>query len=416
MVVMASSSTFDEVNVFFNQAADHLKMDDGVREMLRRPWRELQVSVPVRMDDGRIEVFSGYRIQHNGARGPYKGGIRSHPDADLEEIKALASLMTWKNALVDIPFGGAKGGIQCDPRAMSDGELNRMTRRYTTNIEHFLGVNRDIPAPDMGTNSQTMAWIMDAYSQIHGYTPGSVTGKPVELGGSKGRDSATGRGVIYVLKESAKDLGIALEGARAVVQGFGQVGAWTAMLASEAGCNVIAVGDILGGVYRENGIDVAQLIEHKDRAGTVVGFPGADLVKNEDLLEIDCDILIPAAIDRAIHEENAPHVNAKLVIEAANHPLTPEADQILNDRGISVLPDILVNAGGVIVSYFEWTQNLYQHQWEEERVNEELEKIINRAYRAVKDKVERKNITHREAAFVIGVERVAHVAKLRGFI
>ena len=236
MVVMASSSTFDEVNVFFKQAADHLKqaadhlkMDDGVREMLRRPWRELQVSVPVRMDDGRIEVFSGYRIQHNGARGPYKGGIRSHPDADLEEIKALASLMTWKNALVDIPFGGAKGGIQCDPRAMSDGELNRMTRRYTTNIEHFLGVNRDIPAPDMGTNSQTMAWIMDAYSQIHGYTPGSVTGKPVELGGSKGRDSATGRGVIYVLKESAKDLGIALEGARAVVQGFGQVGAWTAM-------------------------------------------------------------------------------------------------------------------------------------------------------------------------------------------
>ena len=416
MVVMASSSTFDEVNVFFNQAADHLKMDDGVREMLRRPWRELQVSVPVRMDDGRIEVFSGYRIQHNGTRGPYKGGIRYHPDADLEEVKALASLMIWKNALVDIPFGGAKGGIQCDPQAMSEGELNRMTRRYTTNIEHFLGVNRDIPAPDMGTNSQTMAWIMDAYSQIHGYTPGSVTGKPVELGGSMGRDSATGRGVIYVLKESAKDLGIALEGARVVVQGFGQVGAWTAMLASEVGCNVIAVGDILGGVYRENGIDVTQLIEHKDRAGTVVGFPGADLVKNEDLLEIDCDILIPAAIDRAIHEENAPHVNAKLVIEAANHPLTPEADQILNDRGIPVLPDILVNADGVIVSYFEWTQNLYKHQWEEERVNEELEKIINRAYRAVKDKVERKNITHREAAFVIGVERVAHVAKLRGFI
>jgi len=368
------------------------------------------------MDDGRIEVFNGFRIQHNGVRGPYKGGTRYHPMADLEEIKALASLMTWKNALVDIPFGGAKGGVQCDPRDMSEDELNRLTRRYTINIEHLLGVNRDIPAPDLGTNSQVMAWMMDAYGQIHGYTPGIVTGKPVELGGSAGRSSATGRGVVFVMREVARQLGMNVEGARIVVQGFGQVGSWTVRILGEMGCNVIAVSDVLGGVYREKGIDVEKLMQHKERAGTVVGFADADLIRNEDLLELDCEFLIPAAIDRVITEDNAPRVKARVVVEAANHPLTPGADEILNDRGIPIIPDILANAGGVVVSYFEWVQNLYQRQWEEERVNEELKKIMTKAYQAVQETVDSKNITYREAAFLIGVKRVAHVAKLRGFI
>ena len=409
-------STFDEVNIYFDKAADRLNLDDGIREMLRRPWRELQVAVPVRMDDGRIEVFTGFRVQHNGARGPYKGGIRYHPDADLEEIRALASLMTWKTALVDIPFGGAKGGVQCDPRTMSEGELNRLTRRYTVQIEHLIAVNRDIPAPDLGTNAQTMAWMMDAYSQIHGYTPGIVTGKPVELGGSLGRDAATGRGVVYVVQEIAKDLGVNPQGARIVIQGCGNVGSWTARLASQMGCKVVGLSDVEGGIYSDRGLDVDSLIEFKMRTGSVANYPDGDKISNQELLELECEILIPAAIDRVIHKGNAPNVKAKIVVEAANHPLTPEADQILNDRGIPVIPDILVNAGGVIVSYFEWTQNLYQHHWEESRVNEELSKILTAAYSAVKYRVEAEEITYREAAFLIGVERVAHVAKIRGFI
>ena len=409
-------STFDEVNVFFDRAADHLGMADGVREMLRSPWRELRVTVPVRMDNGEIEVFTGYRIQHNGARGPYKGGVRFHPDADVEEVRALASLMTWKTALVEIPFGGAKGGVQCDPLTMSNGELNRLTRRYTQNIEHLLGVNRDIPAPDLGTNAQTMAWMMDAYGQIHGHTPGIVTGKPVELGGSVGRDSATGRGAIYVTTEMAKDMNMDPAGAHIVVQGFGQVGSWAARIAAEQGCTVIAVSDVDGGTFNSQGLDVEALVKLKDEGGSVQNFKGGESISNNDLLELDCDILIPAAIDRVIHADNAPRVKAKVIIEAANHPLTPEADDILNDRGIRIVPDILVNAGGVVVSYFEWTQNLYQHTWDMDRVNDELSKIMTRAFTSVKDRVQAEGVTYREAAFLIGLERVAHVAELRGFI
>ncbi len=409
-------STFDEVNVFFDRAADRLGMADGVREMLRSPWRELRVTVPVRMDNGEIEVFTGYRIQHNGARGPYKGGVRFHPNADVEEVRALASLMTWKTALVEIPFGGAKGGVQCDPLTMSNGELNRLTRRYTQNIEHLLGVNRDIPAPDLGTNAQTMAWMMDAYGQIHGHTPGIVTGKPVELGGSVGRDSATGRGAIYVTTEMAKDMNMDPAGARIVVQGFGQVGSWAARIAAEQGCTVIAVSDVDGGTFNSQGLDVEALVKLKDEGGSVQNFKGGESISNNDLLELDCDILIPAAIDRVIHAGNAPRVKAKVIIEAANHPLTPEADDILNDRGIRIVPDILVNAGGVVVSYFEWTQNLYQHTWDMDRVNDELSKIMTRAFTSVKDRVQAEGVTYREAAFLIGLERVAHVAELRGFI
>ncbi len=416
MTTTAQPSTYDEVNVFFDRAAERLGLPGGVRDLLRSPWRELRVSVPVRMDDGSIEVFNGYRVQHNGARGPYKGGVRFHPDADQEEVRALASLMTWKNALVDIPFGGAKGGVQCDPLKLSTDELNRLTRRYTTNIQHLIGVNRDIPAPDLGTNAQTMAWMMDAYGQIHGYTPGIVTGKPVELGGSIGREQATGRGTVFVARSAAVDHGMDPIGARIVVQGFGNVGSWTAVLAEELGCKVVGVSDVNGGVHNDRGIDVAALLEYQRESGTVVGFHGAEDVDNEELLELDCEVLIPAAIDRVVHEGNAPRVKAKLVVEAANHPLTPEADEILADRGITIVPDILVNAGGVIVSYFEWTQNLYQHRWTLDEVNTELDAIITKAYREVRETALKDGLTYRDAAFGIGVGRVAEVARIRGFI
>ena len=416
MTATTSESTFEGVNVFFDRAADRLGLDDGVRELLRVPWRELRVSVPVRMDDGSIQVFAGYRIQHNGARGPYKGGVRYHPEADQEEVKALASLMTWKTALVDIPFGGAKGGVQCDPHALSADELNRLTRRYTVNIEHLIAVNRDIPAPDLGTNAQTMAWMMDAYSQIHGYNPGIVTGKPVELGGSLGREEATGRGVVFVMRAAAADLGLDVEGARVAVQGFGNVGSWTARAASELGCSVVAVSDVNGGVHNAAGLDIGTLVRHVEEAGTVVGFADAEPIANDELLEIDCDVLIPAAIDRVIHAGNAPRIRARLVVEAANHPLTPEADAILQDRGIGVVPDVLVNAGGVIVSYFEWTQNLYQHRWTLEEVNTELETMITNAYATVRETALSERISYRDAAFFVGVGRVAEAARLRGFI
>ncbi len=409
-------NAFDEVNEFFDRAADRLGLDDGTRALLKKPWRELTVSVPVRMDDGSIEVFNGYRIQHNAARGPYKGGTRFHPAADVNEVRALASLMTWKTAVVDIPFGGAKGGIQCDPYALSESERNRMTRRYTTNIHHLLGVNRDIPAPDMGTDSQTMAWMMDAYGAIAGYTPGIVTGKPIELGGSVGRDAAPGRGAVYVMSEAARDLGLAFEGARVVVQGFGQVGSWVARIAHEMGCKVVAVSSIEGGIYNPGGLDIPKVLEHMREAAGVVGFPDGDMVTNAELLEIDCEALVPAAIESVIHEGNADRVRADIVVEAANHPVTPEGDAVLNDRGVRVLPDILVNAGGVVGSYFEWTQNLYQHKWDEIEVNAELQKIMSRAYRDVWDVVQCEGITFRESAFVLGVGRVHHAAKLRGFV
>ena len=353
-------STFDEVNLFFDNAADRLELDEGLREMLKRPWRELLVQVPVRMDNGLIQVFSGSRVQHNGARGPYKGGVRYHPLADLEEVRGLASLMTWKSALANLPYGGAKGGVQVDPGLLSQSELNRLTRRYTLNIEHLIGPNRDIPAPDMGTNAQTMAWMMDAYGQLHGHSPAAVTWKPVEMGGSLGREAATGHGVSYLLKEAAKDLDLDLKGAKIVVQGFGNVGSWAARLIFDSGCRIVAVSDVAGGLYNAAGLDIARLQEYADRTGGYSGFGGGEPITNVELLELDCDVLIPAAIDNVITEENARNIKAQLILEAANHPITPGADSILSDGVITVLPDILVNASGVVVSYFEWTQNLQE--------------------------------------------------------
>jgi glutamate dehydrogenase (NAD(P)+) len=409
-------STFDAVNEFFDGAADRLGLADSLREMLKRPWRELQVQIPVRMDDGQIQVFTGYRVQHNAARGPYKGGVRYHPDADIEEVRALASLMTWKTALVDLPFGGAKGGVQVDPRQLSNSELNRLTRRYTQSIDHLIAPNRDIPAPDLGTNAQTMAWIMDAYGQLHGHSPAIVTGKPVEMGGSLGREAATGRGAMYILQEASRDFRLDIQETRIVVQGFGNAGSWAARLMHDMGCKIIGVSDVDGGVYNPGGLDVDQMFEYQVKSGGIAGFRGGEGTSNQELLELDCDVLVPAAIDNVITENNAGNIKAKLILEVANHPITPGADRILNEAGVTILPDILVNAGGVIVSYFEWTQNIQEFHWEEDRVNEELKKTILMAYHAVQSRASIEGITHRQASFEIGIQRVARVVELRGFV
>ncbi|MGH2572095.1 MAG: Glu/Leu/Phe/Val family dehydrogenase, partial [Actinomycetota bacterium] len=350
------------------------------------------------------------------ARGPYKGGIRYHPDADLDEVRALAALMTWKTAVVDIPFGGAKGGVQCDPLRMSEGEKQRLTRRFTQMISYILGVNRDVPAPDMNTDAQTMAWMMDAFSSRYGYTPAIVTGKPVELGGSVGRDAATGRGVVYCLGEAAKDLGIDLEGATAAVQGFGNVGSWTARLIGELGCRVVAVSDVKGGIHRDGGLDVQAVFDHVRETQSVVDAPGTEAISNEELLELDVDVLIPAALDRVITAENASRVRAPVVVEAANHPVSPAGDAILQDKGAVVIPDILANAGGVTVSYFEWVQNIQQFRWDEDQVNRELHKTMSKAWKNVHARSTVDGIPLRLAAFAIAVEKVDWAARLRGYV
>lgn len=407
---------YEAVSWFFARGADRIGLRDEVRQMLGTPWRELRVQVPVRMDDGSVRVFVGYRVQHNGARGPYKGGIRFHPEANDDEVRALASLMTWKNALVDVPFGGAKGSVQCDPDSLSQDELNRLTRRFTQNIEHVLGENRDIAAPDMGTNAQTMAWMMDAYGQVHGHTPSIVTGKPVEMGGSYGREAAPGRGAVLVLAAWAENAGVSLEGATVAIQGFGHVGGWIARLVTGLGCKVVAVSDVRGGVYNPQGLDIEALLTHVRENRFLAGFPNAEAVTNEEILELPCTILAPAAVGSVIHEGNADRIKASVVLEGANHPTTPGADLALSEHGVTMLPDILVNAGGVVVSYFEWTQNIQQFRWEETRVNDELGRMMGRATRSVLERSVREGISLREAAFAIGVERVARAIELRGFV
>jgi len=409
-------SSYEEVVNLFEETADRLGLEEEVRLLLRKPYRELHVEVPVRMDDGSVAVFPGYRVQHCGARGPYKGGLRYHPDADLDEVRTLASLMTWKCALTDLPFGGAKGGVQCDPAAMSESELNRLTRRYAQNIAHIIGINRDIPAPDMGTNAQTMAWLMDAYGQLNGHTPGIVTGKPVALGGSLGREAATGRGVVLVLGELCRDLRREPAAMPVAVQGNGNVGSWTARLAAEAGFPVVALSDITGGIYAKDGLDIDAVCGHLADGGGLAGFPDADRITNAELLALPCAVLIPAAGGDVITESNCDAVRADIVIEAANHPLTSAADDALTQRGTIILPDILANAGGVTVSYFEWTQNIQSFRWEEGRVNEELARIITHAYRSVRDLSREQGLSMRRAAYLIAVERVAEAIRLRGFV
>jgi glutamate dehydrogenase (NAD(P)+) len=414
MANIAEMTPFQAVTRYFDQACDQLGVRDEVRNLICTPDREMRVEIPVRMDNGDLEVFIGYRIQHNGSRGPYKGGVRYHPEADEEEVRALAALMTWKTALVGIPFGGAKGGVQCDPRKMSARELQALTRRFTRSISQVIGVNRDIPAPDVGTNSQTMAWMMSAYSEENGYTPGVVTGKPIELGGSVGREQATGRGVSLMIKEVAKDLGIAMDNSKIAVQGYGNVGSWAAHFLDQGGCSVVAVSDVNGGIHNSQGLDLAQLKTHMDDTGTVIGFKGAEDITNDELLEMECDFLVPAALGGAIHSGNASKIRARMVVEGANNPVTPGGEAILNDRGVPCLPDLLVNAGGVTVSYFEWVQNIQRFPWDLDRVNSSLEEILVRAYREVRDTVENKKITYRAAAFSIAVDRVVKALELQG--
>src|SRR5579864_399956 len=389
-------------------------LNESMHGFLREPKRVREVSVPVRMDAGAFRMFKGFRVQHNMARGPTKGGIRFHPDVTLDEVKALAMWMTWKCALVNIPFGGAKGGVICDPRTMSMQELENLTRRFTSEISIIIGPEKDIPAPDVYTTPQIMAWIMDTFSMQKGYSiPGVVTGKPIAIGGSLGRDKATARGCLYVIEEAMKEVGLG-PGARVAIQGFGNAGLHAAELMSEAGFRIVAVSDSRGGTANANGLDVKKLIAFKQETGSVVGFSGGDKISNKEVLEYDCDVLIPAALEKVITADNAGRVRAKIVAEAANGPTMPEADDVLHERGIMVLPDILANAGGVTVSYFEWVQDLQESFWEEDQVNERLRRIMVRAFRDTFDSARKHKVNMRRGAYAVAVGRVAEATSLRG--
>jgi glutamate dehydrogenase (NAD(P)+) len=413
---VADLTAQEAVTVYFDEAAELIGLDDDMAAVLRTSYREVAVQVPVRLESGGLIVAQGYRVQHNGARGPYKGGVRYHPSADLHEVRALAALMTWKTALVDVPFGGAKGGVEIDPTPLSEQELERLTRRFTGAISHVLGVYRDIPAPDMNTNAQVMAWMMDAWGQKTGYQPAIVTGKPVDLGGAPGREAATGRGCVYILESYAEEHFIDLTECRIAIQGFGNVGSWVARELWERGAKVVAVSDVQGGVYDPNGLDVPVLLELAKDRRSVTEAQGVDQITNEELLAIDCNVLVPAALGQVLTAANADAVQADVVLEAANYPTTPEADKIFEERGVHILPDILANAGGVVGSYFEWTMNIQQFRWEEPEFNSRLEDRLKRAYYDTRDKADKLGTSMRHAAFAIGIERVANASRLRGYI
>jgi len=404
------------VQLNFALAAQQLRLGADQQQLLRTPFREMKVAIPIPMDDGSIKVFAGYRIQHSGARGPAKGGIRFHPDVSSGEIQALAELMTWKTALVGVPFGGAKGGITCNPSQMSRAELERLTRKYISRIHRFIGPFRDIPAPDVNTNAEIMAWILDEFSSRQGYSPACVTSKPVELGGLRGRSTATGRGVGLVLAEHMKGRGRSLKGLRIAIQGFGNVGSNAARFLEQRGAEIVAVSDVRGGILNVDGapLPVRVLTEHMRRTGSVIDFPGTLPIDNEELLALPCDVLIPAALESALHEGNAGDVRASVIVEGANLPTTAAADRILRRKGIDVVPDLLANAGGVIASYFEWTQNLQQKQWTLREVNRQLRTSLARAYRTVAKVAGEREISLREAAWLIAVDRVARAETLRG--
>ena len=399
----------------FEMAADALELDESIRLLVRYPERILTVTVPVRMDDGSVRCFEGYRVQHSTARGPAKGGIRYHPGVTLDEVKALATWMTWKCAVVNIPFGGGKGGVTCDPKAMSQNEIERLTRRYTTAILPIIGPGQDIPAPDVYTNPQIMAWIMDTYSMTRGYLiPGVVTGKPLSLGGSLGRNEATGRGVFHSIESACQHLKIPVKGAKVVVQGFGNAGSVAAHLLDGAQADVIAVSDSRGAIYNADGLHIPKLMSHKERTGTVAGFPSSEPISPADLLALECDILVPSALENTIHGENAAGVRAKIIAEAANGPLTPEADRILAGKGVFVIPDILCNAGGVTVSYFEWVQNEQHLRWDLQDVNRRLEAVMATAFNEVLELHLERKVTMRTAANMLGIQRVVEATRVRG--
>jgi glutamate dehydrogenase (NAD(P)+) len=392
-----------------------LGLDDSIHGILQYPKRELTVHFPVNMDAGGTRMFTGYRVQHNTSRGPAKGGLRFHPETDIDEVRALAMWMTWKCAIVNIPFGGAKGGVVCDPTKLSLAELEDLTRRYTTEISLLIGPDSDIPAPDVGTNGQIMAWLMDTYAMHAGHTvPAVVTGKPVSIGGSEGRIDATGRGVVIVTQEAFRRRGWSLEGSRVIVQGFGNVGNAAARLFHARGASVVGVSDVHGGVYNSNGLNIPALVAHTKRTGSVVGFPESDPVTGDALLVLPCDVLVPAAMQGQITGANAANIQARVVVEGANGPTTPDADIILRDRDIMLIPDVLANAGGVTVSYFEWVQDIQSYFWSEDEVNERLERILTRSFAEVWAAAQTHEVDLRTAAYIVGVARVAEATKTRG--
>ena len=415
LAAIAERNAYELALENFDIAADAMELEGDIREMIKFPERVLTVNIPVKMETGRVKHFEAYRVQHSTVRGPGKGGIRYHPNVTLDEVKALAMWMTWKCAVVNIPFGGAKGGVTCNPKALSQVELEHITRRYTAAILPLIGPEQDIPAPDVYTNSQTMAWIMDTYSMIKGYPiPGVVTGKPICLGGSLGRNEATGRGVFYTVRSACELLGLPLKGSKVVVQGFGNAGSIAAQLLHGAGAFVIAVNDTTGGIYNSRGFDIPAVIAFKEQTGSVVGFPGSEPIKPEQLLALECDILIPAALENAVHEDNAHRVRAKIVGEAANGPLTPTADAILEDKGVFIIPDILCNAGGVTVSYFEWVQDLQHLFWDAQDVYNRLERVMNTAFNDVLKIRKDRKVAMRAAANMLGIGRVAEGVRIRG--
>jgi len=411
----------EELNPFeiakqqFDRAADYLELEESMRNVLRSAKRQLIVSIPVKMDGGETKVFEGYRVQHNIARGPAKGGIRYHPNVTLDEVKALASWMTWKCATVGIPYGGGKGGVVCDPKSLSKGELERLTRRYAFEIAPIVGPDRDIPAPDVYTDSQTMAWIMDTISMVRGHTElGVVTGKPLSLGGSQGRHEATARGALYALREACKVKGMNLKGARVAVQGFGNAGSIIARLVAQDGGRVVAACDSRSGVYSESGLDIHAALKHKEETGALYGLAGAKETAPDDVLEVDCDILCPSALENSITLNNVGRVKAKIIAELANGPTTPGADRVLEENGALLIPDILANAGGVTVSYYEWVQDQYSFFWSERRINQTLEETIGDAFKKVHQTASRYGVDMRTGAYILAIGRVAEATRVRG--
>jgi glutamate dehydrogenase (NAD(P)+) len=412
----AEVSNYEIVSHYFGKAAERLELKDDIAGVLRSSYREVQVQIPVRQADGKIHVYHGFRVQHNGARGPYKGGIRFHPEVDLDEVRALAELMTWKTAVVGLPFGGAKGGVNVDPKQLDKRELQTVARSFMDKIEKVLGPMRDIPAPDVGTNAQTMAWLMDEYGKLHGHTPACVTGKPIALEGSYGREAATGRGVVYMYREAAPQLDLKPSETTFVVQGYGNVGSWAARIMQQLGAKMVGVADADGAIHSDEGIDADKLAEIVADGGIVTDYDGAEELPAEDLIEIDCDVFIPAALGGMIHKKNADRVKAKMIVEAANSPTTPAADDVLVDKGVMIVPDVMANAGGVVVSYFEWAQNLQHFRWDEREVNDRLGRMMRKAYREVSARAKEGKVPLRIAAYEQGIERVVEAATTRGYI
>jgi glutamate dehydrogenase (NAD(P)+) len=414
----AEVTNLEIVRHYFDIACDLLELPDDLRVVFWEPYREVTVQIPVKLSDGHTHVFSGYRIQHNGARGPYKGGIRFHPEVDVDEVRALASLMTWKTAIAGVPYGGAKGGVNCPASKLETHELQKISRSFLDKIEKVLGPTRDIAAPDVNTNAQVMAWMMDEYGKLHGHTPAIVTGKPIALEGSYGREAATGRGVVYMFREAAPHQGLTPSETRFVVQGYGNVGSWAARIMQQLGCTMVGVSDASGALRGDAGIDANALYQHLADGGDLTEFQGDSIepIEPDDLLEIPCEVFIPAALGGMIHEGNADRLDCRMIVEGANSPTTPAADEILEGHGVYIIPDVMANAGGVVCSYFEWVQNLQHFRWDEREVNDKLGNIMRRAYREVAGRAKEESLDLRKAAYLIGIERVVEAARTRGYV